>query len=86
MSIRPLTPKEMSAAIAGLRSDRWFREQCAAYVARRAENERRAARGLKPLPLVGIESLTPRAPYLIPATVLQRFRPSLAPFGLSVCE
>ena len=85
MSIRPLTPKEFSAAIAGLRCERWVCRECRKFLKRQDENRRREKRGLKPLPRVGIETLT-AGRFIIPGTELARFRPSLAPFGLSVCQ
>lgn len=72
MSIRPVTPKEFSAAIGGLRSAWWVRAQCRLWLKSRGKR--------------GIETLTRSAPYIIPGSELDRFRPSLAPFAPSVCE
>lgn len=57
-NLRPLTPKEFSAAIGEVRSAEWVRSECASGAIRTV---------LGPS----------RRPYLIPASELGRFRPSL---------
>lgn len=78
MTLRPLTPKEFSAAIGGLRGPRWVRAECARFV---SEQERAKRQG-RPARPVGIVTLTPRPPYIIPAAELEKFRPPLAPFAV----
>lgn len=63
MSIRPVTPKEFSAAIGELRSPKWVREQCALFV--RTKGKR------------GIRTVNRQAPYLIDGAEIARFRPSI---------
>lgn len=63
VSARLLTPKEFSAAIGGLRSPRWFREQAAIFI--RSKGQR------------GIRCERIGGDYFLHPSELEKFRPSL---------
>lgn len=79
MTLRPLTPKEFSRLVGGLRSERWVREECARFVAAKRKAVRRGE-PVDPATLPGLETVRDSVPYLISPRALERFRPSVAEF------
>lgn len=82
MNLRPLTPKEFSAAIGGTRSPRWVRAECEKFLEAK-KRARRSGRAVAPGDLPGLEVVNAGAPYLISPRALERFRPSLADFAVA---